>query len=83
MEVNECPACGLRFQHAHPNSCTACGKVHCRGCLKVFEDEMEEEIEARFIILCPSCESSVDWRIEAQEVSPSSWEAYERGGRVG
>ncbi len=80
MEMTECPACGLRFHHPHPDSCTACGRIHCRECLRVFRDEMEEELEGRFIILCPDCEGSVTWRIEAQEVSPSSWDEYV-GGR--
>ncbi len=77
MEVSECPSCGLRFRHARPDSCAACGRVHCRNCLRVFRDEMEEELEGRFIVLCPACEDSVSWRVEAQEVSPSSWAEYD------
>lgn len=79
LETSECPACGLRFRIARPNSCTACGRVHCRKCLKVFRDEGEEDIEARFITLCPACEGSVAWRVEAQEVSLATWEDYDRG----
>ncbi|MBI2131559.1 MAG: FYVE zinc finger domain-containing protein [Candidatus Tectomicrobia bacterium] len=79
LETSECPACGLRFRIARPNACTACGRVHCRKCLKVFRDEGEEDIEARFITLCPACEGSVAWRVEAQEVSPVTWEDYDRG----
>ncbi len=79
METVECPACGMRFAHPSPNRCTACGQVHCRNCLKVFRDEMEEDPEARFIVLCPSCEDSVSWRIEAQEVAESDWAEYESG----
>ena len=77
MDPVECPSCGLRFQHPAPNGCTACGKIHCRDCLKVFSDEMEEDVEARFIVLCPSCADSVAWRVEAQEVVPSSWPEYD------
>lgn len=79
LETSECPACGLRFRIARPNACTACRRVHCRKCLKVFRDEGEEDIEARFITLCPACEGSVAWRIEAQEVSLATWEDYDRG----
>ena len=79
LEASECPACGLRFRIARPNSCTACGRVHCRKCLKVFRDEGEEDPEARFITLCPACEGSVAWRVEAQEVSPATWADYDRG----
>ncbi len=77
METHECPACGLRFRHPRPNACTACGRVHCRNCLRVFEDEMEEEREGRFIVLCPGCEDSVAWRVDAQEVSASGWAEYD------
>ena len=79
LEASECPACGLRFRIARPNSCTACGRVHCRKCLKVFRDEGEEDPEARFITLCPACEGAVAWRVEAQEVSPATWADYDRG----
>jgi len=48
VEAHECPACGMRFRHPRPNACTACRRVHCRNCLKVFRDEMEEDIEVRF-----------------------------------
>ena len=37
---------------------------------------MEEESEGRFIILCPECEDSISWRVEAQEVLESSWSEY-------
>jgi len=80
VEAHECPACGMRFRHPRPNACTACRRVHCRNCLKVFRDEMEEDIEVRFIVLCPDCEGSVAWRVEVQEVVPSDWAEYD-GGR--
>ena len=79
METVECPACGLRFTHQSPNQCTACGQVHCRNCLKVYRDEMEDDLEGRFIVLCPECDGAVSWRIEAQEVVPSSWNEYDGG----
>ena len=76
VEAHECPACGLRFRHASPNACTACGRVHCRNCLKVFRDEMEEELAGRFIVLCSECEDSISWRVDAQEVFASNWSEY-------
>ncbi len=79
METVECPACGLRFSHQNPNQCTACGGVHCRNCLKVYRDEMEDDPEARFIVLCPECDGAVSWRIEAQEVALSNWQEYDTG----
>ena len=77
METVDCPACGMRFTHPRPNVCTACDRTHCRNCLKVFRDEMEDDLEGRFIVLCPECAEAVSWRIEAQEVVPSSWKEYD------
>ena len=79
METVDCPSCNLRFTHANPNHCTACNQAHCRNCLKVFRDEMEESPEARYIVLCPSCVDSISWRIDAQEVVPSNWNDWEIG----
>ena len=81
METVDCPACGLRFTHPNPNHCTACNQMHCRNCLNVFRDEMEDDPEARFIVLCPECVGAVSWRIEAQEVAPSSWKEYDGVGK--
>ena len=40
---------------------------------------MEDDPEARFIVLCPECDGAVSWRIEAQEVALSNWQEYDGG----
>jgi len=79
MDTIDCSACGMRFTHPRPNICTACNRFHCRNCLKVFRDEIEDNLEGRYISLCPECIDAVSWRVEAQEIVASNWNEYDRG----